>query len=131
MERYKTCILTNMCMLENEDKILVIDRNKKDWPGISFPGGHKEDNETFKESVIREMKEETGLTILDPKLIDVYEWKWENDSLYLAFLYKATKFIGNIKEGNEGKVFFINKKDIDKYELSTDFKEIFEIIDNN
>lgn len=131
MERYKLCILTNICMLEKEDKILVIDRKKKDWPGISFPGGHKEDDESIKESVIREMKEETGLTIKNPKLIDVYEWKWENNSLYLAFLYKANEYEGEIVSSKEGEVFWINKKDINKYQLSTDFEEIFNILNNN
>lgn len=131
MERYKLCILTNICMLENGEKILVIDRKKKDWPGISFPGGHKEDDESIKESVIREMKEETGLTIKNPKLIDVFEWKWENNSLYLAFLYKANEYEGEIVSSKEGEVFWINKSDINKYQLSTDFLEIFNILNNN
>ena len=52
-----------MCMVYKGDKILVIDRVKSDWPGLSFPGGHVEKGETLEESVIREMKEETGLTL--------------------------------------------------------------------
>ena len=56
-------VYTNMCMVYSGDKILVLNRVKKDWPGLTFPGGHVEDGELFSESVIREMKEETGLTI--------------------------------------------------------------------
>ena len=33
---------TNMCMVYDADKVLVIDRKKKDWSGITFPGGHVE-----------------------------------------------------------------------------------------
>ena len=64
-------ILSNMCMIYKDDEILVINRTKKDWPGISFPGGHVEENETLEESVIREMKEETGLNIKNPILCDI------------------------------------------------------------
>ena len=55
-----------MCLVYSGDKILVQERNKKDWPGLTFPGGHVEKGENFIASVIREVKEETGLTIYDP-----------------------------------------------------------------
>ena len=56
---------TNMCMIidEKTEKVLVQVRNKNDWDGISFPGGHIEKGEAIIPSVIREVKEETGLTI--------------------------------------------------------------------
>ena len=48
-----------MCMIYNDKgEILVQMRTKKDWSGLTFPGGHVEDNETLIDSVIREMKEE-------------------------------------------------------------------------
>lgn len=57
-------ILTNMCMMYKSDgKILVQNRVKKDWPGINFPGGHVEYNESLEQSCIREIREETGLFI--------------------------------------------------------------------
>ena len=53
-----------MCMVyDDNENILAQDRVSKDWPGLTFPGGHVEDNETIEQSVIREIKEETGLTI--------------------------------------------------------------------
>ena len=61
MAREEVCILTNMCMVYDENRILVQDRMNPDWPGITFPGGHVEPKESFVESVIREVKEETGL----------------------------------------------------------------------
>ena len=60
--------LTNMCMIMDGTKVLVQDRSANDWNGIAFPGGHVEPGESIAESVIREIREETGLTIEKPKL---------------------------------------------------------------
>ena len=40
MARAEKAIFVNMCMIRDGEKVLVIDRKKKDWPGITFPGGH-------------------------------------------------------------------------------------------
>ena len=61
MQREEVCILTNMCMIYDGSCILVLDRMNPDWPGITFPGGHVEPKESFVDSVIREVKEETGV----------------------------------------------------------------------
>ena len=129
MEKTYKCIISNMCMVYKGDMILVINRTKSDWPGLSFPGGHLEENETLEESVVREMKEETGLEIKNPKLCAIKEWDWGNGVRYLGLLYKTNDFKGELKSSNEGKVFWINKKDINKYELSQDFLELFKLID--
>ena len=42
MERTEKVEFTNMCMVYDGDEVVVIDRQKKDWPGITFPGGHVE-----------------------------------------------------------------------------------------
>ena len=118
-----------MCMVYKGDMILVINRTKSDWPGLSFPGGHLEENETLEESVVREMKEETGLEIKNPKLCAIKEWDWGNGVRYLGLLYKTNDFKGKLKSSSEGEVFWINKKDINKYELSQDFLELFKMID--
>ena len=118
-----------MCMVYKGDMILVINRTKSDWPGLSFPGGHLEENETLEESVVREMKEETGLEIKNPKLCAIKEWDWGNGVRYLGLLYKTNDFKGELKSSNEGEVFWINKRDINKYELSQDFLELFKMID--
>ena len=47
---------TNLCMVKNGDRVLVINRKKEDWPGITFPGGHVGAGESFTEAVIREVK---------------------------------------------------------------------------
>ncbi len=128
-KKYQKCILTNMVMIYKDEEILVINRKKSDWPGLSFPGGHVEKDESIEESVYREIKEETGLTLNSVKLCAIKEWKWEENNRYLGFLYKSNDFNGNIHSSKEGEIFWINKKDIDKYPLSDDFEELFELID--
>lgn len=54
MAREEKCVLTNMCMVYDVNRILVQDRMNPNWPGITFPGGHIEPKESFVESVIRE-----------------------------------------------------------------------------
>lgn len=75
MEKVQKCIITNMCLIYKGNKMLVIDRKKKDWPGLTLPGGHVEVKEDFNSSIIREVKEETGLTILNPNLCGIEEFK--------------------------------------------------------
>lgn len=74
---------TNMCMILDGSRVVVIDRKKEDWPGITFPGGHVEEGESFTDAVIREVKEETGLRISSPRLCGNKDWledgKWVYD----------------------------------------------------
>ena len=57
-------ILTTMVkIIKDNGDFLVQIRTKNDWPGLTFPGGHVEDNEDIEQCAIREIKEETGLTI--------------------------------------------------------------------
>ena len=129
MNRKQLATITNMCLVYSGDKILVQERNKKDWPGLTFPGGHVEKGENFIASVIREVKEETGLTIYDPLLCGMEEYKADNnDERYLMLFYKTDKFEGELKSSKEGKVFWINKEDLLKYELSLDLDRIYKIM---
>ncbi len=66
MKKSERVILENMCMIRNRSQVLVEDKIGKDIRGIIFPGGHVEEHEPIVDSVIREIKEETGLTIDDP-----------------------------------------------------------------
>lgn len=67
--------LTNMCLIINDkNEILFQDRLKNDWPGLNLPGGHVEVNESIKDSVIREIKEETNLTLFDLEFVNYFEW---------------------------------------------------------
>ena len=80
MQREELCILTNMCMIYNDNQILVQDRKNPDWPGMTFPGGHVEREESFVDSVIREVKEETGLSISDVRLCGLKQFMEEDET---------------------------------------------------
>ena len=47
MNRRETVEFVNMCMIYDGEKVLVQERVKSDWPGITFPGGHVERGESF------------------------------------------------------------------------------------
>ncbi|MFA7223105.1 MAG: NUDIX domain-containing protein [Bacilli bacterium] len=119
-------ILTNMCMVyDNNGNILVQDRVSKDWPGINFPGGHVEYNESLEESCIREMKEETGLELKNLEFVGVYEWNIIKDHIrHLAILYKSKDYSGELISSNEGKMLWIKPENLNKYKQSTDFDKI-------
>ena len=68
-------IFMNMCMVyDKEGNVVALDKVGKGYSGTTFPGGHVETGETFKESVIREIYEETGLTIQNPRFTGLYHW---------------------------------------------------------
>ena len=117
---------TNMCMIYDEDRVVVIDRRKKDWPGITFPGGHVELGESFTDAVIREIKEETGLNIYTPKLCGIKDWT-ENDSRYVVLFYKANKFSGNLTSSKEGNVWWENIENLHNLKLSNDMEDMLRV----
>ena len=66
----KVCFM-NMCMIQDhKGNVLALDKVNDSYTGTTFPGGHVEANEIFQKSMIREVWEETGLTIEAPKLED-------------------------------------------------------------
>lgn len=131
MVRAEQAIFVNMCMITDRGKVLVIDRQKPDWPGITFPGGHVEKEESFVDSVIREVLEETGLTIEDPVLCGTKQFQDEDDARYVVFFFRATRFSGELKSSNEGKVFWINRKDLPQYPLSLDMMAMVQVMESD
>ncbi len=116
--RKEFCELMNMCMLSDENgNVLVEYKVCPDIEGYIFPGGHVEKGESLTDAVIREMFEETGLTIENPTLRGVKQW-CDGDTRGLVFLYKANKYHGELKSSREGKVMwmpleeFKNKKSL-------------------
>ncbi len=83
--RTETVTLTNMCMVyDDAGNVLVQDRVDKKWSGLTFPGGHIEKGESFVDSVIREVYEETGLTIEKPRICGTKDWLQDDGSRYLV-----------------------------------------------
>ena len=106
---------TTLCYIEKDNKYLMLHRVKKvndlnhdKWVGI---GGKFLENETPDECLLREVKEETGLTLTDYRLRGVITFlsdKWEGEYMYL---YTASAFTGNMTECDEGNLEWV---DIDK-----------------
>ena len=103
MSRTEQVELTVLCLIHRENQYLLQDRIKNDWRGYTLPGGHIEPNESIVDAVIREMKEETGLTIRNPKLCGVKQFPIENGR-YIVFLFSADEFTGELVSSDEGKM---------------------------
>ena len=124
-------IFTNMCMVYDQDgNILVQDRKKKDWPGFCFPGGHVEPGESFVESVIREVYEETGLTIENPKLCGTKQFQTREGARYVLLFYKTHRFSGALRSSDEGEVFWIPRRDLPSHQLANDFLEMVQVMES-
>lgn len=127
MSRQIPVTLTNMCMVCNGDKVLVQDRVDPDWPGITFPGGHVESGESFCASVIREVYEETGLTMESPRLCGIKEWENTDGSRYVVFLYRTDKFSGELKRSDEGAVYWTSLSTLSTLRLTEHFDKVLEV----
>ena len=131
MARTETVTITNMCMVYDGNKILVQDKTDDDWKGITFPGGHVENGEAFTDSVIREVFEETGLTISSPRLCGIKDWVKKDGSRYMVLLYKTDKFSGELKSSDEGEVFWIDIEEFQKQKLAADMDKLLKVFLND
>ena len=132
MAETETAILTNMCMVyDDEGNILVQNRKNPNWPGITFPGGQVEKGESFVESVIREIWEETGLTIQHPVLCGIKQFQTREDARYVVLFYKTNRFSGELKSSDEGEVFWIPRSSLNRYPLADDFADMVRIFESD
>lgn len=132
MAREERAIFTNMCMIEDgEGRVLIQDRKDPAWPGYTFPGGHVEPGESFVGSVIREVWEETGLTIEHPKLCGIKQFQTKEGARYLVLFYKANRFSGTLTSSDEGEVFWLPREELDHSPLASDFAEMLKVFEDD
>lgn len=131
MHEAEKCILTNLCMIEKDGMVLVQDRKGKRWSGLAFPGGHIEPGESIVDSVIREVKEETGLIIQQIRLCGIKQFFLENGTRYLVFLFHAAPIAGKLRSSEEGEVFWIPKEQLQSRELAPFLKSTLEVMMND
>ena len=132
MARSETVVLTNMCMIyDGQGNILVQDRLDPDWPGVTFPGGHVEPGESFTRAVIREVWEETGLSIEAPVLCGLKQFPEDDGTRYIVMLYKTNKFSGELRSSDEGKIFWIKRSELDQYRLPVNFDQMIRVFEDD
>lgn len=132
MKRTQEIELTNMCLVYNESSILVQEKVVTRHPGgLVFPGGHVEEGESLRDSIIREIKEETGLTISNPRPCGYKDWIQEDGTRYIVLLYKTNQYSGEILASDEGRVFWLDRNDITDANLIWNMRELLEIFESD
>jgi hypothetical protein len=132
MSRKTKVELTNMCLVYDEKKVLVQEKTGTKYEGgLVFPGGHVEEGESLRDSVIREIREETGLVIKNPQPCGFKDWILEDGTRYIVLLYKTDQFEGELKNSREGKVFWLDRNDISSANLIWNMRELLEIFETD
>ena len=104
-------ILATLCYIKQDGHTLMVYRNKKPndmhqgkWNGL---GGKFEPGESPEECVIREVREESGLQIRDPKLHGLLMFpNFKGDDWYV-FVFTANEFSGELIDSPEGRLEWI------------------------
>lgn len=127
--------LTTLCYIEKDDSYLMLHRVKKEqdvnkdkWIGV---GGHLEEDESPEECLLREVKEETGLTLLSWKLRGIITFMSDVWQTEYMFLYTATGFSGELKECPEGNLEWVRKEEVQNLPIWEGDKIFFDLLDTS
>ncbi len=118
-------------ILQENDKFLVGQRRKDrklDPSAYAFPGGHIRNGETPEKAIVREMEEELGITLVNPKLIYVSNFDGPQEKQKLYF-YHCTEYNGKIQKKEDNKFVWISRGEIDLLTFSvsrTALKKVFQ-----
>lgn len=104
--------LATLCYVMHEGKTLMLFRNKKPndyhegkWNGL---GGKFEDGESPEECAVREVEEESGLKMINPRMKGFITFPlFDGKKDWYVFLFTAEKFSGELIESSEGKLEWI------------------------
>lgn len=127
MYRTETVELTTLCLVQRGGEVLLQNRVKKDWQGYTLPGGHIEPGESIVEGTVREIREETGLTVQNPRLCGVKQFPIDGGR-YLVMLFKADTFTGELQDSEEGHIEWVNLHELDQYPIVSDLKELLDVM---
>lgn len=105
--------LATLCYLKSDGRTLMIHRIKKandmhhgKWNGL---GGKLDPGESPEECAIREVREESGLTIVEPLLKGVLTFpQFANNEDWYAFVFVAHEYTGTLIDSNEGVLKWID-----------------------
>ena len=125
--------LTTLCYIEQDDHYLMLHRVKREhdsnrgkWVGV---GGKFKDGETPDECLLREVKEETGYSLVEYRLRGIITFvsdEWEPEMMYL---YTATGFTGRLHECDEGVLQWIAKSEIKSLNLWEGDRIFFDLLE--
>ena len=106
-------------IIKKENKFLIVQRNRNKHLGLKweFPGGKVQESETFKEALLREIKEELNIIINMHKKIG--EEKYKDDKIDIFLHYYLCSYESGIMELSEHEAFaWVEKKDFNKYDFA-------------
>lgn len=110
--------ITTLCYIEQDGKYLMLHRTKKKhdinenkWIGV---GGHAEGTEGPEECLLREVKEETGLTLTSYRFRALITFISDQQEPEMMCLFTADDFTGELITCNEGELVWVDKKDVPK-----------------
>ena len=129
MGRTENVELTVLCLITDGDRILLQNRTKNDWQGYTLPGGHVEPGESFVDAVIREVKEETGLDIKNPRLAGVKQFPIEGGR-YVVLLFKANEYSGTVVSSDEGQMVWVDSNHLPEIHTVDDFEDLMRVIND-
>ena len=127
MAKTEVVTITNMCMIYDGSKVLVQNRKNPNWPGITFCGGHVEKGESLTDAVIREVYEETGLTVSSVQLCGIKDWCNEDGSRYMVLFYKTNCFSGTLTSSDEGEMFWVELEQMKELPLAEGMDKMLEV----
>ena len=127
MSKTETVELTVLCLVHRDGELLLQNRVKQDWQGWTIPGGHVEPGEAIVDAVVREMQEETGLTVLHPRLCGIKQFPIDGGR-YLVFLFETEVFTGTLRSSGEGEMRWIPRSRLGEYRTVEDLDALLEVM---
>ena len=119
--------LWTVCLIQQGDYVLLLDRQHDDFKGFIPPGGKVEFPESLTEAAIREVKEETGLDVCNLRYKGLYEYvnPVKNDR-YMIYNYLTTSFSGTLLENTqEGKPVWVHVNEVPRLPMQASIRRRF------